>query len=420
VAWSSVNTLGSANDKTAGTSVVMTVSATAEAGNVVAVVVACNNNSTVDGDNGEVLSISDSAGGNTWEKAGEFTNGQGTAAAGATVSVWYSVLATQLTASTHTITANFVHSPAASAITAWEFTMSVGNAVSVTNGTDLANDGADPGSMNLTPANEERLWVRGIAHEGPVADAFAKTAAYSTAFTKDGTTGGGGATNMSVCGEFDIFTGTSNASDPTWTAVDHASVLVTLKEIVVHAISTSISAAATVAVAAAMTYVGVVSIPAAATVSGGAVAEYAASTSVSAEAAVSAAAGLDLPVSVSISASGAVSPTAAMDYAALSSLEGTASVSAAATVVPGGGTTHEISTSILGEGMVLAAAAAEYALACSISGSAAVSALGSIDLGMRTLIEAMADVQAKSAVDYAATAHLLAQGHVAATAEVTP
>ena len=89
MAWTSLNTLGSNQNKTAGTSIVLTTCAAAEAGNVVVVIVAKDNTQTTDGNTSEVSSITDSAGGNTWAKAREFCNGQGGAASGATVSVWY-------------------------------------------------------------------------------------------------------------------------------------------------------------------------------------------------------------------------------------------------------------------------------------------------------------------------------------------
>src|SRR3990172_9754413 len=126
--WASVGTLGTATDKTAGSSIVLTTTAAAEAGNVVIVSVALDNNGSADGDNGECTSVSDSAGGNTWTKAREFQNAQGGAATGATVCVFYSKLTNQINSS-GTITANFGHSPTASAIGAWEFTIGSGNVV---------------------------------------------------------------------------------------------------------------------------------------------------------------------------------------------------------------------------------------------------------------------------------------------------
>src|SRR3990172_7887890 len=98
MAFASVGTLGSAQDKTAGTTIQMTTSAAAEAGNLVIVVVARD-------EGGLISSISDSAGGNTWKNAADVEN-----AAGSAASIWYSVLTNQI-ANGGTITANFNFSP---------------------------------------------------------------------------------------------------------------------------------------------------------------------------------------------------------------------------------------------------------------------------------------------------------------------
>jgi hypothetical protein len=89
----------------------LTTSAVAEAANVVVLVVAVDNNATVDGDEGAVSSVTDSAGGNTWTKAREFCNSQAALQAGATISVWFSKLTNQI-ASGGTITANFTNNTA--------------------------------------------------------------------------------------------------------------------------------------------------------------------------------------------------------------------------------------------------------------------------------------------------------------------
>ena len=200
MAWGSLNTLGSNQNKTAGTSIVFTTSAAAEAGNVVVVIVAKDNTQTTDGNTSEVSSITDSAGGNTWTKAREFCNGQGATAGGATVSVWYSKL-TNAIPSGGTITANLANSITAKAISAWEFSIAAGATISIA-GTpqDLANDGADPGSMTIGGlSSREYLFIRGIAAETNSTTALTPTANF-TAFSGNQTSGDGAATNMAVRG----------------------------------------------------------------------------------------------------------------------------------------------------------------------------------------------------------------------------
>src|ERR1700752_678690 len=106
MAWASLNTLGSNSSKSASTSLTMSNSAGAEVGHIVIVLIGKDNTSTVDGDNGEVTSVTDGATpSNTYIKLREYTRG---AAAGssATISVWMSQITTHLSSS-NGITANF-------------------------------------------------------------------------------------------------------------------------------------------------------------------------------------------------------------------------------------------------------------------------------------------------------------------------
>lgn len=228
MAIASVGSLGSVGDTSAGTSIALTTSATAEAGNLVIVAIGKDNSQTTDGQTSEVSSITDSAGGNTWTKLGEYCNGEGSAAAGAVVSLWASILANQI-ASSGTITANFSHSPASSAISAWEFTIGAGSTISVSSLQVLANDFADPGSMAISGlSNVERLYFRATALERNTG-IWTVTASYTAISIGLANTGTSG-TSMEVGGEFRILTGTGDTSDPTWAAADCASVYVAILE----------------------------------------------------------------------------------------------------------------------------------------------------------------------------------------------
>jgi hypothetical protein len=214
----------------------MTTSAALAAGNIGILIIAKDNVATADGDFSEVSSVADSVG-NAWVKVREFTNGQGAAAAGVTVSVWMTK-ATKTLPLGGTITITFSASITAKAATAWSFRVGAGNNLVVEAGVDRADDGVDPGPMSLTAlANIEHLFLRGIGGENPSA-AFTATANY-TAMTQAATSGGGAATNIRVIGEFRIATLTRDTSDPTWTAADHASVYVALKEVPPVSVSAS-------------------------------------------------------------------------------------------------------------------------------------------------------------------------------------
>src|SRR5689334_5205062 len=205
--WSSLGSLGSAASKTANqNSLNLVTTSVLPVGRVAVVLIAVDNNQTTDGDEGAVTSVTDSVG-NTYIKAREFTNGQGAAQAGATISIWYCKATSQLN-SGQQITANFNNATSrdASAITAWKFDTAAAGTISVAGTATLANDTADPGSMDLSLPGGEYLWIRGTAHERPSTDTFTKTVAYAGTFDKNGTTGGGANTNITVAGEWAITT----------------------------------------------------------------------------------------------------------------------------------------------------------------------------------------------------------------------
>jgi len=216
--------------KTAGTSLSCTVGTeNFDAGNIAILWFAGDNTATVDGNDQLLSSVTDSKG-NSWTVQRCFTNAQGAAAAGATVCLAWSKITTTLVSGTDTITANF-SSITAKAILTREFTVAAGATIAVA-GTpqDLANDAADPGSMTISDlASGEYLFVRAIALERANA-AITPTANYTNA-GNNGTSGGAAASNMNVAGEFRIFTGTSDTSDPTATAVDNANIFIAFREV---------------------------------------------------------------------------------------------------------------------------------------------------------------------------------------------
>jgi hypothetical protein len=201
------------------------------AGELAVLIVAVDNSQANDGDEIAVTTVTDS-GGSTWIKAGEFTNGQGAAQAGATVSVWYAVLANNLDFGgdpPDSITAYFSNSTArdAAAMTVKGFTFAAGQPVSVEAIATRADDGIDPGSLDVTTSNQEFLRIRGIAGETGSTTALTVTTNW-TAFKA--AQRGSGTTGMAVRGEHRIVTATGAASNPTWVSADHASVYVVIRE----------------------------------------------------------------------------------------------------------------------------------------------------------------------------------------------
>ena len=207
-----------------------------EAGNV-AVFTCSTDNVSGSGATNDHSPVTDS-GGNTYTKAYEYTEGTGGAAGGATVSLHFSKLSTGLTASVDTITCNFASVTDKAIHLVAEFTIGVGNVVSIV-GTPQGQEsnGGDAGPLTISGlTSAEYLFVRGIATESNAALSMTATASYSLPTApSDGcnnTTSGAEASDMGACSERRIFTGTGDTSNPTLvdTTNDNASVYVALKE----------------------------------------------------------------------------------------------------------------------------------------------------------------------------------------------
>lgn len=222
----SVGTLGTVNDTSAGTTVVLTTSAAAEAGHLVVIVVAKDNLGTTKGQTSEITGITDSAGGNTWTLAGEYCNSPtGAANDGVTCSVWFSVLTNQIN-SGGTITATMSSSTTNSGITAWEYTIGAGNTVmrAGTIVTDGRENNATLAALTCAPGlSAEYLYVRGIGIEGTVSFTVA------SGFTQFTDSNGA----ITALGEFVIETSSSRAcaASSISNLRDHANVFFALKEV---------------------------------------------------------------------------------------------------------------------------------------------------------------------------------------------
>lgn len=202
---------------------------TAAADNLVVWCVASDNLTTTDGQTNDHTGVTSDSG-ETWTKLGEFTNGQGSAAAGATVSLWYTFA---LGATLTNVTISFSGSITKKAAGGRRFTVTSGSVALDDGPITLADDNADPGSISVGSAtNREKLFIRAIASETNSAVALTPTTSW-TVYGSAQTSGGGSAANMAQRGEFRILTtGTAQATDPTFAAEDTASLAVALYEVV--------------------------------------------------------------------------------------------------------------------------------------------------------------------------------------------
>jgi hypothetical protein len=204
------------------------VSANVAAGDILIVIIAKDNTGTTDGDFAEISGVSDSKG-NTYTKAKEFTNGQGGAGSGATVSVWFSKITTAL-GTTDTVSATFASAITAKAMTLAEFSVAAGASLVVAASAATAGDAVSSVSTSITGlASQQYLFIAGDAYEGSGATKTESTG--FTAIPSAGTTGGGAATNMMVFGAYQIATATGATYSPTFSAsADIAQVLIAFQE----------------------------------------------------------------------------------------------------------------------------------------------------------------------------------------------
>lgn len=230
MAWTNIGTIASGKSTTSGTTVAGTVGGSGAAiGDVLVAYCAKDNASTVDAATSEFSSIADTQG-NTWTKAREYCNGQGFANAGATVAIFYCHVTTAIPAA-DTITVTISDARTAKAFSVEQFRPWGGSTISVAGGSDLANDGADPGSMSVGGlASNEYLFARAIASESSDATALTVTANHTAIASEQIADTGISASSMAVRGEWRIVTATSDTSDPTLFSADHASVMVAFLE----------------------------------------------------------------------------------------------------------------------------------------------------------------------------------------------
>jgi hypothetical protein len=196
--------------------------------------IAVDNHQTTDGDEGAVSGITDTNG-NTWVKAKEFCNGQGSAQAGATSSLWYTDQKGKSTSGNNTITASFTNSASRdkSVISCLSFTRDTTKSVEVEATGQLADDGGAVTGLGATTANIECLRIRSIASESNSTTNLTSTSSWTAPLSgiAGTTSGGSSAANMALRMEYRIVSGSNVVSSPTLFSADHASVFVAFKEV---------------------------------------------------------------------------------------------------------------------------------------------------------------------------------------------
>lgn len=230
MAFAHVGSIGTVNSNSAATSLALTTTAAVEVGNIAVVIYAGDNlgSGTDNTDANEVTSVTDTRS-NTWTKLKETSNNNGGAGNGATVSVWYTTVTTQIQIG-DTITFNLSGSVTAKAASGWEFTKGAGTTLSVEQTASEVGDTLDPAAISLSGmTSREYLLLWGFAGEQTNAGTFIDDADY-TGFTRDAA--GTGSAAIVVWGGFRIATLTGDTVDAaTGTDRDYAQVLGALYEV---------------------------------------------------------------------------------------------------------------------------------------------------------------------------------------------
>lgn len=217
---------------TSGSSFTLTPTAAIAAGRLAVLVVSSDNVATADGVTNTHTSVTSANA--TWTKAGEYTNGNGAAAAGVTVSVWYAVTTGSLSTA---ITIN--HGTLGDrCATLYEFSTTVGSIVLAT-GLGWPNNTATDASNGFGGAasptvSVQTLIVRGLGKEANTTTALTPTGGIG-AVALTNTRSRNNASAMTVYGEYVLLASGSITSVPTLAvAGDTAGVMVGFQEPVTY------------------------------------------------------------------------------------------------------------------------------------------------------------------------------------------
>jgi hypothetical protein len=232
-----------ANNKVSGTTLISgAVTSAAAVGDLVIVGCCTDNFGTTDiDDSTEHSTLVDSVG-NTYTKIKETRNANAGAGNGVTLSLWYTTVTVAIVSGSTTFTLTVANAVTAKCMQAQKVTCGLGKGAYAISSAAITEkpDAADPGALSTAksiglsndanPGRECLLW-RVVGGEGVAAALTASTGGGAT-FTGNssgtGTSGGATATNVAINAEKAIIsTGdiSSIVSDPTWQAVDGASIM---------------------------------------------------------------------------------------------------------------------------------------------------------------------------------------------------
>lgn len=221
MAFASVGTLGTGNNKVAGRTVSMTVGSAVPVGDIVVVWVAWDAHGPAGGStsgNATPREMCADSKGNFYTQLGGHEDATTTNPAFA---VFVSQLRVALAAGDTITAANSNAVIVAKGITAWQFTCSTKWAYNDQGSNRVTTLGADPASISFPGAldSQEYLLIHCLAAKGPSTDAYTWDSDYTQVGT-GGTTGGADTSNCTVTGGFRIATLTGDTVDVTSDTAD--------------------------------------------------------------------------------------------------------------------------------------------------------------------------------------------------------
>ncbi len=225
----SVGTMGTGTSSSSSTSIATTTATNSlAAGDTCILVCATDNTTTTDGNSNDHTACSDNASAGTWEKLYEYTNGEGAAGSGITVSVWM-LYATAALATGSVVTVTLGTARTDKVTSLWKFTsgFKLRLATAATGNVTDASNGF--GSVNFSGLSSlQRLYFRGLGKEANSTTGIT----VSTSFTNiTAQRSRNNAAAVLVRGEFRINTSTGETSNPTLAVSgDTAGVWVALEE----------------------------------------------------------------------------------------------------------------------------------------------------------------------------------------------
>lgn len=232
MALSFVAARGTAQTKTAGTTIAVSPTANLAAGAIVVVKCISDNPTHPDGETTD-HAVDDDVGGNTWEKCREQTESGGAASAGVCISTHICHLTNGITTADSVIL-TIAASVAAKAIMVEEWSVGAGQTYNVAgaNGASLGTSGTPAITLSGLAASTEYGFLAHGGREGGGGGAggFGTDADYTTV-GNIGTSGGSGASNVDQKSEYRIATLTSDTYDQTSPGGEVALILVAIEEV---------------------------------------------------------------------------------------------------------------------------------------------------------------------------------------------